>query len=166
MISFTVPGTPAPGGSKKAFVNPKTGKVVVTDDAKNNAGWRARVSVFARQAMGSKPPMEGPLHLFMLFTVRRPKSHYGTGRNSGRIKPQSAEARPTSKPDLTKLVRAAEDAMTGIVWRDDAQVVSQMLGKAYGDTEGLMVSVSPSVSASLDDAGKYYVFEYDSASKE
>ena len=141
MISFTVPGTPAPGGSKKAFVNPKTGKVVVTDDARNNAGWRARVSVFARQAMGSKPPMEGPLALTLVFSMRRPKGHYGSGRNATKLKPQFEDARPTSKPDLTKLIRAAEDAMTGIIWNDDAQVTMQQAQKRYGDEAGVYVFV-------------------------
>jgi Holliday junction resolvase RusA-like endonuclease len=141
VISFTVPGTPAPGGSKKAFVNPRMGRVVVTDDAKNNAGWRQRVSVFARQAMEGRPPLDGPLALVLVFSVRRPKGHYGTGRNGGRLKAQFEDARPISKPDLTKLIRAAEDAMTGIVWHDDAQVVMQQTSKRYGDEAGVYVFV-------------------------
>jgi hypothetical protein len=38
---------------------------------------------------------------------------------------------PTPKPDLTKMVRAAEDAMAGIVWKDDSQVCGQITTKDY-----------------------------------
>ena len=39
------------------------------------------------------------------------------------------------RPDATKLVRAVEDALTGLVWRDDAQVVIQTVRKRYGHPE-------------------------------
>lgn len=141
MIRFSVPGAPAPGGSKRAFANPKTGKIVVLDDAKNNRGWRERVSLFAREAMGPAPPLDGPLAMRLIFVVSRPKGHYGTGRNAAKLRPWAETARPTVKPDVTKLVRAAEDAMTGIVWRDDAQVVMQQAEKRYGENAGLFVLV-------------------------
>ena len=133
MISFTVPGVPAPGGSKKAFMNPRTNKIVVMDDAKNNKGWRERVAVFARQAMEGRPPLDGALQVVVLFAMPRPKSHYGTGKNSNTLKEWAQNAHPTSKPDATKLFRALEDALTGIVWKDDAQVVSQTISKVYTD---------------------------------
>lgn len=141
MIKFSVPGVPAPGGSKRAFKSAATGKIVVLDDAKNNAGWRSRVSVFARQAMGTDAPLDGPLAMTLIFVVPRPKEHYGTGKNASRIKPWAETARPIRKPDVTKLTRAAEDAMTGIVWKDDAQVVMQQAEKRYGENAGMFVLV-------------------------
>lgn len=140
-VTFTVPGKPAPGGSKKAFKHPSTGKIIVTDDAKNNAGWKQRVSVFASQAMAGREPFEGPLIFTMLFRLPRPKGHYGTGRNAATLKPWAEHARPIGPPDTTKLVRAAEDALKGIVWKDDSQVVLQSAGKVYGDVPGLKVTV-------------------------
>jgi Holliday junction resolvase RusA-like endonuclease len=107
----------------------------------NNAGWRQRVAVFASQAMAGHPPLDGPLEMKMVFWMTRPKSHYGTGRNAAKLKPWAAEAWPISKPDTTKLIRAAEDAMTGIVWCDDAQVVIQAAEKRYGTEAGLVVMV-------------------------
>ena len=133
MISFTVPGVPAPGGSKKAFMNPRTNKIVVMDDAKNNKGWRERVAIFASQAMAGRPPLEGALRIYVVFSVVRPKGHYGTGRNAGCLKDWAKSAHPIGRPDTTKLFRALEDALTGIVWKDDAQVVSQLVIKTYTD---------------------------------
>ncbi len=45
------------------------------------------------------------------------------------------------KPDATKLVRALEDALTRIVWKDDAQVVTQVVHKRFGEPERAEVYV-------------------------
>jgi Holliday junction resolvase RusA-like endonuclease len=42
---------------------------------------------------------------------------------------------PTVKPDLTKLLRAVEDALTGVVWRDDSQIIHQVVNKEYADVD-------------------------------
>ena len=76
--------------------------------------------------------MSGPLAVDMIFTLARPKSHYRTGRNAHLLR-DSAPARPTGAPDLSKLARATEDALTEAgVWKDDAAVVEyRRLAKVY-----------------------------------
>ena len=157
MIEFTVYGQPQPAGSKRAFAIRKasgtpTGQVVVTDDNPRSRSWKQEVRSKAAEAMrdaaieergGFDPSpdfLAGPLYLVLRFYLRRPQGHYGTGRNAEVVKP-SAPERPIVKPDLTKLVRAVEDAMTGIVWRDDASVVAQMVTKHYGAPERVEVEV-------------------------
>ena len=141
-VSFTVPGIPAPGGSKTPYRNKHTGKVVLVDAGKNNAGWKHRVTVFAQQAMAGRDPLDGPVCLVMGFKMPRPKGHYGTGRNAAKLKPWAEHARPIGAPDVTKLVRAAEDALKGIVWHDDAQVVQQFAWKRYDDVPGVEIEVA------------------------
>jgi Holliday junction resolvase RusA-like endonuclease len=80
---------------------------------------------------------QGPLQLTVLFYVPRPKSHYGV---KGQLK--SAPRYPTVRPDVTKLVRPLEDSLTGIVWRDDAQVVRQLAEKRYGEPARAEVRVT------------------------
>ncbi len=128
-ITFFVPGLPQPGGSKKAFVNPKTDQVVVVDDCKKNKPWRADVKAFAMLAHAG-PPLSGPLALDVLFIMPRPKGHCGSGKNSSVIK-ASAPKFPEKKPDSTKLLRALEDALTGVLWIDDAQIVTQRVLKRF-----------------------------------
>jgi Holliday junction resolvase RusA-like endonuclease len=139
-IEFFVPGTAAPGGSKKAFVNPKTNRVVVLDDAKNNKGWRSTVALFGSQAMAGKDPLQGPLFVAFTFHQARPKGHFGSGKNAAVVKP-SAPAFPTSKPDTTKLIRAAEDALKHICWYDDSQIVHQIGRKVYSERPGLRITI-------------------------
>jgi Holliday junction resolvase RusA-like endonuclease len=126
-MRFTVYGKPQPAGSKRGFVNKKTGKVIITDDAKGSRPWKQEVAGAALAEMGERPLYEGPLRLIVVFWLTRPKSHY---RTNGMVK-LSAPEYPAVRPDATKLLRAVEDAMTGTVWRDDAQVVDQKVSKRY-----------------------------------
>jgi hypothetical protein len=138
-VSFTVYGVAAPGGSKRAFRHSKTGRIMVTDASKRVKPWREVVGFAARDAMtfhselgegtsGYLPPLEGPLILTVDFYLPRPKSHYGVRS----LKP-SAPLFPIVRPDATKLLRVVEDACTGILWRDDAQIAEQHVRKHYGE---------------------------------
>ncbi len=145
-IHFFVPGIPRPGGSKNAFpFKRKDGStgVRLTDAGKHTKKWRECVSAAARQAY-SGPVLTEALALAMVFYMPRAKGHYGTGRNAGKLK-ASAPAFHTKAPDLTKLVRAAEDALTGIIWLDDSQVVHQKVGKVYTSDEfpGVLITIKP-----------------------
>lgn len=139
LFNLFVPGQPQPGGSKKGFVNPKTKRVVITDDAAHGSDWRARVAHFAREVYKDEPA-RGMILLQVVFTLRRPRGHYGTGRNVDQLKPSAPYYR-ARLPDLTKLVRATEDALTGIVWVDDSQVVIQETAKRYGPKPGANIGV-------------------------
>lgn len=124
--SFTVYGKAEPGGSKRAFPNRKTGKIIVTDDNPKAAAWKQEIGIIAGQLMKGRNPYEGPLQMFLTIYRERPKGHYG--RHG--VKP-SAPKFPTTKPDATKCLRPIEDAMTGIVWGDDAQVCDQRVRKLW-----------------------------------
>ena len=152
-VVFEAWGKPQPAGSKRAFpIRRKagggwvlTGQVAVTDDNPKAKGWQAEVRECAELAMlrafGPEPELfRGPLGLAVVFWLRRPKGHYGKGRNAGVVK-ASAPAHPVVKPDCTKLLRAVEDACTGVVWGDDAQIVEQAATKVYAGREGVRMVV-------------------------
>jgi crossover junction endodeoxyribonuclease RusA len=98
----------------------------------NTAPWRATVAAAALEAMGGRAQLAGPLELRALFVFARPSSHFGTGRNAGTLK-SSAPAYRWTKPDLDKLLRAIGDALTGIVYRDDARITIVRAEKHYGN---------------------------------
>lgn len=142
MITFTVHGIPQPAGSKKGFYNKRAGRVIITDDAKKSRPWKAQVADAAAHAINGAALLDGPLELVVRFYVPRPKGHYGTGRNAGAVR-SSAPAYPAVKPDVTKLLRAVEDACNGVIWRDDAQVVIQKAFKEYGEPARCVIGVAP-----------------------
>lgn len=142
-IQFTVDAHPEPAGSKRAFPFKRKDEslgVRVTDANKNVKAWQQLVKGVARGAYDG-PLMQNGIYVAMKFFVLRPKGHFGTGRNLGKIK-ASAPWVPTKMPDVLKLARGVEDALTGVIWRDDAQIVSEYLIKEFADWEGVVVGVS------------------------
>lgn len=133
-IGIVVYGLPAPQGSKKAFRNQHSGRIQMTESSAKVKPWRQDVKYAAQtftEGMPDWAPLDGPLAVSMVFTFARPKGHFGTGRNAGTLK-ASAPARPSGVPDLSKLARSTEDALTGLVWVDDARVVEyRHLAKHY-----------------------------------
>lgn len=127
MINIFVPGNPAPQGSKE-YKGHRGGKPVLVDQCKRLPDWKADVKKIAQQAMIEQQMLEKQIvHLSLYFYMPRPRSHY---RSDGKLK-LNAPVRCINAPDLTKLVRAVEDAMTGTVYDDDSRVVMQDNEKYY-----------------------------------
>jgi Holliday junction resolvase RusA-like endonuclease len=157
--SFVVFGVAQPAGSKQAFVplnkkaictctgeplempfrRPNGGVVVnVVDDNPASRKWKKHVAKVAREEYGG-PVFTGPIKVTMLFYRERPKSHLtSTGLLSklGRETPY-----PITKPDATKLLRGTEDALKGICWVDDAQVVKPCPEKLWGSPSRVEIIV-------------------------
>jgi len=118
MIAFEVRGVPAPQGSARGFV--ADGKVHITSANRGLAVWRRLVSDVAQQYAPTSL-WEDPLAVTLTFRVPKPKSA-----------PKKVRMWPARRPDLDKLCRACLDGLTGIVWRDDSQVVRLEAEKDYG----------------------------------
>lgn len=136
MIRFTVYGTAEPAGSKRAFV--VGGKARVTDANRKSAPWKQEVASQGAEAMerDGHLMLGGPLAVRFSIYVPRPAGHFG---KKGLL--PSARVFPTVKPDLLKLARGLEDALTGICWRDDAQIVTEHLFKLYGEPARVEVQI-------------------------
>lgn len=120
-----VPGVPAPQGSKR-----HVGHGVMIESSKAAGPWRERIALAAAVAMDGAAPLDGPIELRVRFLLPRPRGHYGSGRNAQRVRP-SAPARPSTRPDVDKLLRAVLDALTAVVFRDDSQVCTLEARKEY-----------------------------------
>lgn len=126
-FEVTVVGSPAPQGSKKAFVvRSKTGKVraTVRESSDEVAPWRASVAYAARQAVSAGwVPLDGPLLAQMVFSMPRTASL-----------PKTLRRVPASAPDLSKLQRSTEDALdvdASIITNDSRIVDYVATGKVY-----------------------------------
>lgn len=133
VLEFTVVGLPQTKGSTKSFAYvPKEGgrpRVKTMNDNPKNRGWHQTIAQTA--AIELRRPqhagcrfMEGPIVLAVVFYLPRPKSLL-TKRKALVSIPH------VTKPDTSKLARAAEDALTGIVWTDDSQVTDLIVRKRY-----------------------------------
>ena len=159
---FLCEGRAAPAGSKSAFAvrtldgyahRPDGRPIInVADKSKGLKEWARAVSIAAGVAMVGRSPFGGPIGVSIQFRVARPKWHV---TRSGAVKP-SAPAHPIVKPDVLKLARAVEDAMTGLVYADDAMIVDELLSKRYlrpGEKPGATITVwiiTPSTEGIVD----------------
>jgi Holliday junction resolvase RusA-like endonuclease len=128
-VLVTVIGEPVPWAVGR---NPQSGERFVPSRQAKARG--DIMDAYVRQAPArARLPLGEPIELELRFHIARPRYHYGSGRNAGTVKPRYLGARPVGRPDLTNLQKLAEDALTGIAFRDDDQVCAVGARKAYTD---------------------------------
>lgn len=123
-LAFTVLGKPEAGGSKRAFV--VKGRAVVTDANKNAGTWKQQARHAAATVMHGAL-WRGPVRLSAHFFFTRPRSHL---RTNGELR-KGAPREHTQKPDALKCMRLLEDALTGVVYIDDAQIIDESMTKHW-----------------------------------
>jgi Holliday junction resolvase RusA-like endonuclease len=142
-IVCVVFGHPQGKGSKRAFPINRAGgsqSIVLVDSNRNAKPWQTRVTETLR-AKYDGPLLRDAVAVELDFCFARPRSHYGTGRNAGRVR-DSAPLEMTKMPDVDKLCRLALDSLVGVVIADDAQVVRLTARKRYSEPERLEARVS------------------------
>jgi Holliday junction resolvase RusA-like endonuclease len=132
VITFTVHGRPEPQGSSKAFII--GGKARITSANSKMKPFRSEVTRCALWEMNAQGVeffgKHVPVRLTLTFIFRKPDS---VPKNRTHC---------VVKPDLDKLTRTINDALTGAVWHDDSQVVETSARKTYGPIEGVNITVS------------------------
>lgn len=128
---FEVRGVPVPQGSMKGYV--RAGHVVLTSDNERLRPWRAVVSDQASRYAPAQP-VTGPVWLTLAFRLPLTSS-LPKRRRVWPVKVRSG--------DVDKLARGVLDALTGVIYGDDAQVVSLLATKefAYDSAPGVTVRV-------------------------
>lgn len=117
LLDLFVAGRPAPQGSKR-----HVGKGVMIESSKAVGPWRTLLAWSAAQAHRTAPA-DGALVVTVEFVMPRPQ----------RLPKRAPTPPHTVKPDTDKLLRAVGDALTGVVWRDDSQVVELHGVKRYAE---------------------------------
>src|SRR5690348_16047198 len=95
-LRIVVIGTPGPQGSKR-----HVGHGRMIESSKKVKPWRQDVKAAALAVRGDRPPIDGPVIVRMVFTLPKPASA-----------PKRRRTWPDKKPDLSKLARSTEDALT------------------------------------------------------
>jgi Holliday junction resolvase RusA-like endonuclease len=133
-LHFFVPGQPV--GKGRPRVTTKGGMVRNYTPEKTRC-YEATVAHEAHLAMAGAPLFDGPVGMVITAFMQTP------------AKPSKAlkaallidRAWHTGRPDGDNIIKAAADAMNGIVWRDDAQVARCSFAKKYAATPGLHIYV-------------------------
>lgn len=127
-IRFTVYGTAQPKGSAKAFLPKGWTRPVITSDNRSLKAWEQTVRDRLQRVMAETPRadldalFDGPVLVALEFHLPRPKSL-----------PKRVTLH-TKKPDVDKLARGTVDALNGVLFHDDSQVVEVRARKVYAET--------------------------------
>ena len=142
-IVFTVPGIPVAKGRARSFV--RNGHVAHYTPEKTVL-YENLVKMAAQIAMGFSvldphkpldPPIDGACELHLTLHMPIPAS-WSTKK---RLAALSGLILPTVKPDTSNVLKAIEDALNGVVWVDDKQVVDHHIRRRYSDTPKAIVDV-------------------------
>lgn len=131
-LRFTVFGTPVPQGSTRAFIPKGWKRPIITAANAKTKPWRQEIAGAALHAMENsafKMIAEGAVSLAVAFYFDKPKST-----------PKRISAK-TTKPDADKLLRGVLDSLTGIAFKDDAQITNCSVLKAFGSPARCEISL-------------------------
>jgi len=121
-------GRPKPQPRPRAFA--RGGRAGVYNP-KNADEWKAQIA--HGLVKYANKDLKNPFFLRLDFYMPRPKSHYGTGRNAGKLK-GSAPYQHIRTPDIDNLTKAVMDAITVLnIWHDDSQVMSVHACKSWSE---------------------------------
>jgi Holliday junction resolvase RusA-like endonuclease len=124
-ITLTIPGKPIAKNRPRFTMRGKHPHAY--SDQETEAG---KTFLQIKEHVNGRNLLTGPLSVSISFFMPRPKGHFGTGRNAGKLKP-SAPKFHIVKPDKDNLEKFYYDVLNGLVWKDDAQVISGSAKKLY-----------------------------------
>jgi Holliday junction resolvase RusA-like endonuclease len=124
MFFARVFGIPGPQGSKRFVGRAKNGRGIMVESSKKVKPWREAVVAAALEAnQAEKLFFDGAVRLTLQFIMPRNASA-----------PRSYTPRHTKAPDLSKLIRSTEDALTtAAIWRDDSRVAELVATKVTAE---------------------------------
>lgn len=133
MITFTVYGEPVAQGRPRASTQ---GGFVRLYDPKKSKDYKDYVRLAATEHAPAAL-LEGPLG--MVLTVYRsiPKSF---SKKKAALA-EEGEIRPVSKPDVDNYLKGVKDALKGVIWKDDSQVVEVFAQKRYSARPRIEVKI-------------------------
>ena len=115
----------------------------MVESSKKVKPWRQDVKHAAIERKPADWNTAAPMILSVVFRFQRPKSHFN---KSGLRSSAPQHCTSASNGDLDKLLRSTNDALTGILFDDDRQVVSIDATRRYciGDEPpGAIITLTP-----------------------
>ena len=104
------------------------------------------IGLVARGCMVGREIVTGPVHVRITAGLPIPKSWPAGKREAARTN----RIAPVFKPDGDNVAKVACDALSGIVYRDDAQAVIKEVIKRYADDPYLEICIKPVVQLHPD----------------
>ena len=134
MVTFKVDANPV--GKQRARYA-KRGNFVQTYTPDKTRNYESLIKEAAIQAMGSNEILETPVNLYLYIRAPIPQS-YSKKRLEACL---NGSEKPIKKPDASNVLKSVEDAMNGVVYKDDSQIVNIHVSKVYSSLAGVDICV-------------------------
>ena len=144
-VLFTIPGSPVAKG------RPRVGKFGAYTP-KKTVEYENLVRMAYVQCAPDKPPIDGYIRAEILLYFPIPKSttkKAKAGMEAGTI-------RPAKKPDCDNCIKSITDALNGIAYKDDSQIVEITCQKYYSSQPRAVVLLSELEEKQLESNSIYH----------
>lgn len=139
-LKFEVAGEPV-AQARPRVVRTKTGvRGIDPAKSKNYKAWVKFCALNAFRKLETKEPkklMAAPLKVKLLIYRSIPRSD----SNKLKIQKQNNDVLPTVKPDIDNVFKAVTDALTGIIWQDDKQIVNAEIAKRFSSMPRVEIEI-------------------------
>lgn len=132
IFEFTIPGKPC-GKGRPRFYN---GRAITPKDTVN---YETLVKLAFRQAYPNAEPIEARVPLMVTISAFYQIPASTTKKDREKI--EHGEKRPTTKPDIDNLCKCVLDALNGVAYHDDTQIVHLFAEKWYRETPSVKVTI-------------------------
>ncbi|GIO36233.1 hypothetical protein J41TS12_10940 [Paenibacillus antibioticophila] len=133
IVQFTIYGEPVAQGRPKFST---AGGFAKAYDPAKSRDYKDYVRLAATEH-APKVPLEGPIGMVLTVYRSTPKSF--SKRRAALA--EAGEITPTTKPDVDNYLKGVKDALKGIIWRDDSQVVEVYARKRYSTRPRIEVKI-------------------------
>ena len=133
-VVIELSGAPVPKGRPR-FGHGRAYTPQRTRNYEQDLQWQAKL------AMRGRLPFDGPIRVEVLAAFPIAASW----PNAKKIRACAGTIRHTSRPDVDNLLKCVGDALNGIVWRDDSQIVIATIAKRYSDHPRLRIEVTTAI---------------------
>ena len=133
VVTFAVDGDPVPKGRPRFA---RRGQFVQTYTDAKTIDYETQVAMKARHAIGATKPLESALTVFLYLRYTVPAS-YSKKRKEACLNGLEYP----KKVDIDNVYKSVTDAMNGIVYVDDSQIVEAHIKKVYAEESGANIMV-------------------------
>lgn len=133
-IFFTVPGAAVPKGRPKFA---RRGNFTVAYTPEKTVNFENLVKSRADDAMNGQEMHMGPVSANIVIALPVPTSWSKKNKEAALL----GHIAPTKKPDSDNVIKAIFDAMNGIVFKDDSQIVVLSARKFYALSPNTLVQI-------------------------
>lgn len=135
-VTITLVGIPQGKGRARAALR---GKYVTLYTPEKTRTYEGMIRSAAMDVIRAREPLDCPVEFVMRAVFPVPTSWSGKKRDQA----LTGAIKPGKKPDLDNIAKAWNDALNGVVYRDDSLICRMSLEKRYGPQALVVVTVRP-----------------------